>query len=410
MNTSMLVLASTLTLTAPDNGATYDTHTPWVNEFLSHPAERSVKPEEPPLSPIEIKRRDEQTKKYEEWVAGGKQGPEVKPWCRYYDFYLRNEWTEALFKRSEEGMKTYRPFKWNSDFKLKDGRIEFSETKDFAKPIHEPLPDGAVDKFPWFLKLGTKYWWRVVGKDESGAEVVSDVREFTTLDNPPRMIGTPGMNCRDMGGGTNMEGRKVRQGLVYRGQKAHSNSLVRRGKTQPEELKWMFVDTLGVRTQLDLRSQGEHEAHQAKWNCLGFDKVGCQHTFHPIFPYLLRHGDVAKEMRKIFHEFSIKENYPIYFNCSVGSDRTGTVAVIFDGVIGRSDEQIYNNYELPCFNWNLARLRYSRKPSGMFGMLDPKLDPTTGGANIAENCVKYLKSIGVTDEEIQSIRDIMLEK
>ena len=46
----------------------------------------------------------------------------------------------------------------------------------------------------------------------------------------------------------------------------------------------------------------------------------------------------------------------------------------------------------------------------MFGMLDPKLDPTTGGANIAENCVKYLKSIGVTDEEIQSIRDIMLEK
>ena len=63
MNTLVLVLASTLTLTAPDNGATYDTHTPWVNEFLSHPAERSVKPEEPPLSQVEIKRRDEDKSK-----------------------------------------------------------------------------------------------------------------------------------------------------------------------------------------------------------------------------------------------------------------------------------------------------------------------------------------------------------
>ena len=35
------VLAATITLTAPDNGANYDTHTPCVNEFLSHPAERS---------------------------------------------------------------------------------------------------------------------------------------------------------------------------------------------------------------------------------------------------------------------------------------------------------------------------------------------------------------------------------
>ena len=45
-----VVFAATITLTAPDNGATYDTHTPCVNEFLSHPAERSVRPPEPPLS------------------------------------------------------------------------------------------------------------------------------------------------------------------------------------------------------------------------------------------------------------------------------------------------------------------------------------------------------------------------
>lgn len=405
------VLAATITLTAPENGATYDTHTPCVNEFLSHPAERSVRPPEPPLSEDEIKRRDAQNKKYEAWVAAGKpKEARAKKWERRYNFYERNEWTEALYKKSCEEAKTYKPFQWKADFKGTEMTIEFSETKDFAKSVVEKLPDGANGKFPWFLKTGTKYFWRVSAKDEIGAKVVSDVREFTTVAKHPRMIGWPSLNCRDMGGGENADGVKVRQGLVYRGQSTHSRSLFDGSKeTTLDEFRWFYIDMLGVKTELDLRGKGESDEAEKKYNHVGMEKFGATHVYHEIWPYHIGLPVLKPKIAEIFRVMTKKENYPIYFHCAVGSDRTGTIGVLLDGLLGRTDEQIYNDYELPTFNQNLARLRYCRKAAGMFGELDPKTSKM-GGASIRENVVKYLHSIGLTDDELNAIRDIMLEK
>ncbi len=403
--------ASTITLTAPDDGAVYDTHSPCVKEFLSHPAERSVRPEEPPLSEDEIKRRDEQNAKYDAWVASGSpKSTRVKKWECRYNFYERNEWTEALYKRSVEESKTWKPFRWSSDFKISEGRIEFSETADFKNPIVENLGKDSDCKRPWFLKLGTKYWWRVIAKDGAGAEVVSDVRSFTTADVAPRMIAVPAFNFRDLGGGVNAEGRKVRQGLIYRGQSTHGRSLFNDSvKTGLDELRWFYVDTLGIRTELDLRGVDEAREAEEKYDHIGLEKVGCRHVFHEVWPYHISHPEMVPKFAEIIREFTKRENYPIYFHCAVGSDRTGTVGVMLDGILGRTDEQIYNDYELPTFNQNLARLRYCRKAAGMFGELDPETSKR-GGGSIAENVIAYLHEIGITDAEIGAIRDIMLEK
>ena len=405
------VLAATITLTAPDNGATYDTHTPCVNEFLSHPAERSVRPPEPPLSEDEIKARDKQNKKYEAWIAAGKpKESRAKKWERRYNFYERNEWTEALYKKSCEEAKTYKPFQWKADFKGTEMTIEFSETKDFAKSVVEKLPDGADGKFPWFLKTGTKYFWRVTAKDESGAKVVSDVREFTTAAKCPRIIGWPSLNCRDIGGGVNADGVKVRQGLIFRGQKAHGRSLFNGSEnTTMDEFKWFYIDMLGIKTELDLRGKEESDEAESRYNCIGMEKIGANHLYHSIIPYHIGMPDLKPKIAGIFRVMTKKENYPIYFHCAVGSDRTGTIGVLLDGLLSRTDEQIYNDYELPTFNGNLPRLRYCRKAAGMFGELDPKTSKM-GGASIRENAVKYLKDIGLTDDELNAIRDIMLEK
>ena len=411
---SVLCLAAngaSIRLDAPDDGALYDTHSPCVNEFLSHPAERSVRPEEPPLSADEIKRRDEQNAKYDAWVAAGSpKATRVKKWERRYNFYERNEWTEALYKRSLEEAKTWKPFRWTSDFTIAEGRIEFSETEDFAKPVVEKLGQGADGKRPWFLKLGTKYWWRVVAKDESGAEVVSDVRTFTTADATPRLIAMPAFNFRDLGGGVNAEGRKVRQGLIYRGQATHGRSLFNGSvETDLDELRWFYVDMLGIRTELDLRGEDEAKEADEKYNHIGLEKVGCRHVFHGVWPYHISHPEMVPKFAEIIREFTQRENYPIYFHCAVGSDRTGTIGVMIDGILGRTDEQIYDDYELPTFNQNLARLRYCRKAAGMFSELDPKTSKR-GGKSIAENVIVYLHGIGITDAEIEAIRDIMLEK
>jgi|SRR5574344_483770 hypothetical protein len=407
LNIPLLLLSSVLTLVAPDNGATFEAHSPCVIEFLANSDKRSVRPEEPPLSENDIKARDAQNAKYEAWVkAGSDKKTRVKKWERRYNFYERNAWTEDLFKRCEKETQTWKPFAWTADFPVKAANVEFSESADFASPLVERLSgkDGkdVLAMRPGFLKLGTKYFWRVRAKDAAGKDVVSDVRTFTTTGSLPRMIGIPSFNMRDLGGGKNADGREVRQGLIFRGQAPGG------GTVTLDELKEFFVNKLGVRTELDLRAKEEAEESERKYAHYLLNKIGLKYFNNALWPY---HMDLPENRTKIIDAvryFADESNYPIYFHCAVGSDRTGTIGCLLDGIIGRTDEQIFNNYELPSLNYNLPRLRYCRKGSGMFGFFAPKTSKF-GGATMRENIVKYLLASGITQAEIDTIRRIMLK-
>ena len=404
-----LVIAASITLATPENGATYDTHSPCVKEFLENFEKRGEKPPRPPLTEGEIKQRDKMNERYEAWVKAGKpkEAGRIKKWEDRFNFYMCNDWTKELMKRAEEEEKTWKPFTWDADFTVKEARVEFSETEDFAKPVAEKVKAEEKGKTviaakairPGFLKLGTKYWWRVTAETDSGEKVVSDVRTFTTADVPPRMIGKPSFNFRDMGGGKNADGVKVRQGLLYRGQAPMT-------KVSVEALKAFYVDRLGIKTEVDLRGRDECEKRQKTYGEVETSLAGIEHLYFPIIPYHVTHPSCAPNIREMFKVFSDASKYPIYFNCAVGSDRTGTVAFILDGVIGREEKYYYDNYELPSFNKNLPRFRYCRKGSELFHTFGPKKE----GETTRENVIKYLLKIGVTQEEIDSVRKILLEQ
>ena len=403
-----LLLAASITLVSPENGATYDTHSPCVKEFLENFEKRGEKPPRPPLSEAEIKQRDKQNERYEEWVKAGRpKEKRVKKWEDRFNFYMCNAWTKELMKRAAEEEKTWKPFSWDADFTIKEARVEFSETEDFAKPLAEKVKAeekgkkvfGAKAIRPGFLKLGTRYWWRVTAEDASGEKVVSDVRTFTTADEPPRMIGKPSFNFRDMGGGKNADGVKVRQGLLYRGQAPMT-------KVSVDVLKAFYVGKLGIKTEVDLRGRDECEKRQKTYGEVETSLAGIEHLYFPIIPYHVTHPSCAPQVREMFKVFSDPSKYPIYFNCAVGSDRTGTVAFILDGVIGREEKYYYDNYELPSFNHNLPRFRYCRKGSELFHTFGPRKE----GETTRDNVIKYLLKIGVTQEEIDATRRILLEK
>ena len=403
-----LLFAASITLATPENGATYDTHSPCVKEFLDNWEKRGEKPPRPALTEEEIKQRDRMNERYAEWEKAGRpKDQKVKKWEDRFNYYMLNSWTKPLMERAAEEERTWKPFTWKADFTLNEAKVEFSETEDFANPIVEKVKAetkgkkvfGAEAIRPGYLKLGTKYWWRVSGEDESGAKVVSDVRTFTTENVPPRMIGKPSFNFRDMGGGVNADGVKVRQGLLYRGQAPMT-------KVSVDVLKSFYVDKLGIKTQVDLRGKDECENRQKTYGEVETSLAGIEHLFFPIIPYHVTHPSCAPNVREMFKVFSDKSKYPIYFNCAVGSDRTGTVAFILDGVIGREEKYFYDNYELPSFNHNLPRFRYCRKGSELFSTFGPKKEGETTRGNV----IKYLLKIGVTQEEIDAVQKILLEK
>ncbi len=67
------------------------------------------------------------------------------------------------------------------------------------------------------LLIGTVYYWQVRVTSASG-ETLSPVGRFVTEDLAPRMIRAVSLsNIRDVGGWYTADGRRIRQGLMYRG-------------------------------------------------------------------------------------------------------------------------------------------------------------------------------------------------
>ena len=378
-----LAQATEIKLSEPADGATLHLLTPLQREFLASFEKRGEKPPRP-------------------------AGTEDNQW---YDFYIPNDFTKPVVEASKK--EEYHPLSWTVDGGVTNVRVVCSPKADFSEPIVKELAgkregNGKTAKFvypaatlPDLLLLDTQYWWKVEAEDsETGKTVSSDVRTFVTSGQLPRLMrqGLFG-NCRDMGGGVNADGRRVRQGLLYR---AAAPWLAK--YCPPEMVKRVVDKSLGLKTELDLRSEGERDERSARYGEVKPEELsGLHHVFAPIYPYHLRHPENIESLRVMFATLADKNNYPLLFNCKVGSDRTGTLAFLLGAVLGRTDEQIIDDYEFTSIlSQNNQRYRYARKAGELF---DYDHIPTP----YREHVDAYLLSIGVPQEQIDAIREIMLE-
>ena len=97
-------------------------------------------------------------------------------------------------------------------------------------------------------------------------------------------------------------------------------------------------------------------------------------------------------------------NYPMYLHCTYGADRTGVVVFLLQGILGVPEEKMFSEYRLTAFA--NASFRNNKEieivASGFEGY---------EGETINEKIENYLIDyVGVSVEEIESIRNIMLEK
>lgn len=273
------------------------------------------------------------------------------------------------------------------------------------------------------LEIATRYYWKVIcrgrcgfgcgpkhGCTDSKRIVESAVSEFVTEDFAPRWIAIEGRvgNFRDFGGRIGLGGRRVRQGMAYRGQGLNDNSVT--GETQGsnrltvEDVKYL-TGTLGIRTDLDLRGIGE--IADMKGSPLGESVNFIWHSsqaYRGIFT-----EDGMKTMAKNFRVFCDRKNYPVYFHCIGGADRTGSLAYVMNGVLGVSRREMETDWESTFYpripdenpdpnHW--CRESHFNDGFAKYGDADTPWN---------ERVVLYLKACGITDAEIAAFRDIMLE-
>ena len=113
--------------------------------------------------------------------------------------------------------------------------------------------------------------------------------------------------------------------------------------------------------------------------------------------------------------FAEKDNYPIYAHCSLGRDRTGTVCFLLNALCGVGEKDLYMDYEL-SFMSAMGCLD-NQPPRNMldgttaFGGLYNYINTYEGmEGTLAEKTEAYLIDLGITQDEIDSIRSILLEE
>ena len=278
---------------------------------------------------------------------------------------------------------------WECDAANNGFTVIYTTNKDFSDAVQEHTNKKKLELEGLFV--ATTYYWQIVTHMDSG-DNYSPVYTFVTADTP-RILLTSIANARDIGGYLTEDGKfRVKQGMIYRGIQLENAS----GSS-----KTRLVEKYGIKTDLDFRSSKD-TAFTGTGTPLG-DPV--QYINAQILDY---HWNIQRpeEMKKAIETLAQAENYPIYLHCAAGRDRTGTLCYLLGALLGVPEEKLFADYEMTY----LSRVSYDAGDTTGHDRFLQFLDVFYhfDGVGIQQKAESYLKSVGITDEQIQDIRDIML--
>ncbi len=277
-------------------------------------------------------------------------------------------------------------FRWSFvGFKPAESTIFLATKEDLSDAVS--FTTSGTTFTPTYIYTGTRYYWWV--EAENGDETVRS--EVGTVDIMwgPRMVTVGGSyNCRDMGGWLASDGRRIKEGIVYR--TAHLDTLTEAGRST-------LLEDFGVKTDLDLRAGAASEYGYLN----GVGPLGPTAQFINVSgvnyaPALTASG--TKDALKVFADI---DNYPIVFHCLGGADRTGTLAVLLEALCGCSEQICVADFELTS-----GRGR-THTTYGSFAGLMSSLKGYSG-ATLQDKSKNVMKGLGLTEMEISNIYSILM--
>ena len=321
-----------------------------------------------------------------------------------------------------------------------------------GKVFHSAIVTGCTASVKGRLEIAREWEWSVTGGGETATG------RFATEDRAPRIVSFDGVrNARDIGGRIGLNGRRIKQGLVLRTGGLNHNAptvyytydeilkmhaegtlagagvgksrslgyeyetklksgkgidrkflrLIKQGPDKPgaERLtpadKDYLLGFIGLKSDLDFRSD---------WECFGMtgSPVGEDVNWYHYCCVSGYGGFVSPTGRAsaalAFSLFVDEKNYPIDFHCIGGTDRTGTFAYLLEGLLGVDEEDLIRDYEMSFIAGGGVDKRH-------YGWLETLIKAVRElpGDTIPEKLERYFLSLGYTKEQIEFVREFLLE-
>lgn len=320
---------------------------------------------------------------------------------------MRPDWQQQIASRSRRPLKALDKVDMNDRMDLPENItfevkgdvipanavLEIARDREFDKTVQSLKLNGRKQLQATNLEVGCTYFWRI-----RCGQKCSAVRSFATAPDTLRFIAIPGgnpANVRDWGGKNTIDQRRTVQGKLYRGTEMHNHFPI------SEAGRKFMLEQLKIKTDLDFRYPREIAKYtqsalgaQVKWVTI---PINAYKSFTP------QQNDLFRDAIKFFAK---PEHYPIFMHCSGGVDRTGEIAYLLNMILNVDEETALLDYEAS----SLSVFPRQRTIPYFAQWRKTIADMSPAGTSPQQQAVNYLKKIGVTDEDIKSIRNIMIKK
>ena len=231
----------------------------------------------------------------------------------------------------------------------------------------------------------------------AGSDVAGTLKPLDFLRWIRTSAGVTAWNVRDLGGWA-CDGGTVKYGLLIRG-----------GKLSAAD-RAVLVGEMGIQHDLDLRGReggGSEDEPDMTESPLGSDVWYTrtqQYAWYALTPVAAWQTYLRCVIDAVTHRG------PVYFHCTAGADRTGTLACVLEGMLGMSQSDIDKEYELTTFYSGsgsdaTARRRNESDWKGLINAIN-----AISGDTFRDKCVHFaVGTCGMSMADINAYRAAMID-
>ncbi|MCR5491208.1 MAG: tyrosine-protein phosphatase [Bacilli bacterium] len=266
--------------------------------------------------------------------------------------------------------------------------LELSKYSDFSESkVYEKTLSGEFQVYN--LEIGTDYYYRPYKHSYP-------VYHFSTADLGPRNLKMDGVdNVRDLGGYVTTSGKRIKQGLYYRGGQWNTGKI--------DRLEWCITDEgkslvkeLGIKTEIDLRMEGNEMSRTAEDAIEGVTPILIPIDYNNAGWYMDKRKD---ELLKVFEALTNLDNYPLYLHCRIGTDRTGISSFLLGALLGMQEEDLYRDYMFS----NFGKISGSRESTTILRYIN-YLKNNFEADTLEQSAYLYLTDLGIAAEKLDALK------
>ena len=308
-----------------------------------------------------------------------------------------------LYPDGTQNLSDSNPITLTWNYELPEGKevskysVIFGQNKDLSDGYRV---DGNNEESISFNNpfLGRNYY-KLVATFTDNTTDETPIRHFEVDATYPRNLTISGMtNCRDIGGRITEDGAKIKQGLIYRTSGKNQNGSLTDATTEE------MINHLGVKNEINLAG----DSNSYNLNLEGTTLItACRMDTSSTggFHHFSRNTEAVKNFFEILED---ENNYPLFYHCKIGTDRTGLCSVLLGGLLGLSLDDIYQDYLFSNFGKIGEKRGIGTGDShDMLKYVDDLL--AMSGKSFKNKVYNTLLSIGLSRETLDKVISNLLE-